>query len=251
MYYLQSRYYDLVVKRMLCADDESLTAGAALNNNNLFSYCDNNPVNRADGSGEIWNIVAGAIAGAAIEAITCLATGEEITMEGILLAGTSGAISTAFGFLGSWPSSPVGRYLVDVAVGVGSDTMAYMFNNDTSELGSTIKQSILTNATSVGISRVAGSAGKAIGKHLSKGGHNPSTKSAKKGSSVSKNKEKSARIKSKISGLKKNATQFLKKHSSTIRDHVSSFTTNCLFKWKKIRRNLKKKWEGFWRKVRT
>ena len=59
MYYLQSRYYDPVVKRMLCADDESLTAGASLNNNNLFAYCENNPIINMDSTG---NIAANAIA---------------------------------------------------------------------------------------------------------------------------------------------------------------------------------------------
>ena len=66
MYYLQSRYYDPVMKRMIASDDESLTTGATLNNNNLFAYCDNNPVNRADTEGECWNVVAGALLGAGI-----------------------------------------------------------------------------------------------------------------------------------------------------------------------------------------
>lgn len=44
MYYLQSRYYDPVMKRMVYADDESVSEKATLRDHNLFSYCDNNPV---------------------------------------------------------------------------------------------------------------------------------------------------------------------------------------------------------------
>ena len=100
MYYLQSRYYDPVVKRMLCADDEGLTAGAALNNNNLFSYCDNNPVNRADAGGDIWDVVAGAIVGATVSVgITVLGgriDGAGASGGDILFAAVTGAISGGF-----------------------------------------------------------------------------------------------------------------------------------------------------------
>ena len=44
MYYLQSRYYDPVMKRMVYADDKSVSEKATLRDHDLFSYCDNNPV---------------------------------------------------------------------------------------------------------------------------------------------------------------------------------------------------------------
>ena len=73
MYYLQSRYYDPVVKRMLCADDEDIVDDANLNDNNLFSYCDNNPSNRKDEEGDVWQLAlagGGTVStGAAITAI--------------------------------------------------------------------------------------------------------------------------------------------------------------------------------------
>lgn len=91
MYYLQSRYYDPVVKRMLSADDENTTDDAELNDNNLFSYCDNNPVNRKDEEGDVWQLAlagGGAVnAGAAITAIGA------ITPVGWVVIGTAAVVT--------------------------------------------------------------------------------------------------------------------------------------------------------------
>ena len=98
MYYLQSRYYDPVMKRMIASDDESLTADATLNNNNLFAYCDNNPVNRADTEGEIWNVIAGAVLGASFNVATQMLangiSGDKLS-SGLVSAAISGAIGGA------------------------------------------------------------------------------------------------------------------------------------------------------------
>lgn len=73
---------------------------ALTNNNNLFSYCDNNPVNRADAGGDIWDVVAGAIVGATVSVgITVLGgkiDGAGVSGKDILFAATTGAISGAF-----------------------------------------------------------------------------------------------------------------------------------------------------------
>ncbi len=53
MYYLKSRYYDPAVKRFLNADGYVAT-GQSILGNNMFSYCDNNPVNREDSTGHFW-----------------------------------------------------------------------------------------------------------------------------------------------------------------------------------------------------
>ena len=50
LYYLQSRYYDPVVKRFINADS-TLDSGHELLNHNMFSYC-NNPVNLSDPDGD-------------------------------------------------------------------------------------------------------------------------------------------------------------------------------------------------------
>jgi len=76
LYYLNSRYYDSVVCRFLNADDEStLTATPnATTDKNLFTYCDNNPVMRADNGGEFWHIAVGAALGGLLSGITQVAS---------------------------------------------------------------------------------------------------------------------------------------------------------------------------------
>ncbi len=53
-YYLQSRYYDPVVSRFINADRYAST-GRGLLSYNMFAYCQNNPVNYSDPSGEAVN----------------------------------------------------------------------------------------------------------------------------------------------------------------------------------------------------
>ena len=66
LYYLQSRYYDPAVCRFVNADNAAVIAVSPEKANwdkNLFAYCDNDPVNRKDDGGELWNIVIGAAVG--------------------------------------------------------------------------------------------------------------------------------------------------------------------------------------------
>ncbi len=71
LYYVNSRYYDPAVKRFVSSDDSILSAATpeALTDKNLFAYCDNNPVTRSDGKGNIWHIVVGAVIGGALNSI--------------------------------------------------------------------------------------------------------------------------------------------------------------------------------------
>ena len=45
---------------------------AELTDKNLFAYCDNNPVIRADHGGEFWNVVIGAVVGGAVSLVTSI-----------------------------------------------------------------------------------------------------------------------------------------------------------------------------------
>ena len=50
LYYLQSRYYDSETGRFINADKFIITI-QGINGYNLFTYCNNNPVNMSDASG--------------------------------------------------------------------------------------------------------------------------------------------------------------------------------------------------------
>ena len=149
MYYLQSRYYDPVVKRMLCADDEGLTAGASLNDNNLFTYCDNNPVNRADADGEFWHIVAGAVVGATISGIVSFAGGD----RGLDLASSiaTGAVS---GALSATTASRAALVLANATLSAAASVAT-----DIASGGKINLKNAALSATVSGISAAVGGAG--------------------------------------------------------------------------------------------
>ena len=94
LYYLQSRYYDPAVCRFINADTTDVVVIAvspekANWDKNLFAYCDNDPVNRKDDGGELWEeviavgkgifkgaLIFGAVAlGVAVVAAVTVATG--------------------------------------------------------------------------------------------------------------------------------------------------------------------------------
>lgn len=57
-YYLQSRYYDPEIGRFINADSY-VSTGQDIIGYNMFAYCGNNPITRADLSGQLWGIVIG------------------------------------------------------------------------------------------------------------------------------------------------------------------------------------------------
>jgi RHS repeat-associated protein len=103
LYYLQSRYYDPVTSRMLNADNtDVLTATPEdLTDKNLFAYCDNDPINRDDKSGDFWEYSAAGVG--ALGAGTGISWG---AIGGTVLAGL-GAIT------------PIGWVVIGTVVVVG------------------------------------------------------------------------------------------------------------------------------------
>ena len=57
-YYLQSRYYDPEIGRFINADSYASTDATGLLSTNMFAYCENDPVNKSDPSGE-WFFTSG------------------------------------------------------------------------------------------------------------------------------------------------------------------------------------------------
>lgn len=106
--YLQSRYYDPLVKRFINADEpEMLAADASFQSLNLFAYCGNNPVMGIDEDGNLsngWKIaitVGILVASAAVIVATGgVASGPVMCMaisasQGAITGAVSGAVSGA------------------------------------------------------------------------------------------------------------------------------------------------------------
>ena len=74
-YYVSSRYFDPQICRWINADDTSnLGTNSDFASVNLFAYCGNNPVSKADNGGEFGHIVVGALVGVATQYISDVAT---------------------------------------------------------------------------------------------------------------------------------------------------------------------------------
>ena len=94
-YYLRSRYYNPGWSRFINADDvDLLGANGDFASLNLFAYCGNNPVSRADSNGYFWNTFIGAVAGAIVGGVSAALSRTDIT-AGIVSGALSGAISGA------------------------------------------------------------------------------------------------------------------------------------------------------------
>ena len=142
LHYLQSRYYNPGWGRFIGTDDVTVLAASLEKANwdkNLFAYCDNNPVNRSDDSGEFWHFLAGAVVGGVIGGISKIAEGGSIAdvfisavagaANGVLAASgaglatsmvLSGAISGASTFISQVLTGEINlpEVIVDTAVGV-------------------------------------------------------------------------------------------------------------------------------------
>lgn len=95
LYYVSSRYYDPEIGRFINADDVGLLgANGDFASLNLFAYCGNNPVSRADSNGQFWNTVIGAVAGAIVGGISAALSKTDVT-AGIVSGALSGAVSGA------------------------------------------------------------------------------------------------------------------------------------------------------------
>ena len=98
LYYLQSRYYDSTVGRFINADTADVLSASPydVTDKNLYAYCDNNPITRADDGGECWVLVGaavGAVIGGAVSAISQYATTGGINWSVVAVNFLSGAIS--------------------------------------------------------------------------------------------------------------------------------------------------------------
>ena len=102
-YYLQSRYYDPEIGRFINADSYASTDATGLLSTNMFAYCENDPVNKSDPSGELFGTISGLIVGGLTGALSAYINGDDIlagTITGAVNGGICGLIVDSGVFTG-------------------------------------------------------------------------------------------------------------------------------------------------------
>ena len=109
MYYLKNRYYDPGLRRFICSDEMgSLDIQENIDDCNLYSYCDNNPIARKDTEGDVWvHLLIGAAIGAGVSVAVEITSQiietrslKKLDMKNVAIAAGTGAISGAFAATG-------------------------------------------------------------------------------------------------------------------------------------------------------
>ena len=165
LYYLQSRYYNPAWGRFISPDstDTLLASETSLTDKNLFAYCDNNPIMRADNGGDFWHILIGAAVGALISGVVKVVSnaieGNSLT-DGLATAMLSGAAS---GALASTGIGIVGMVAGNAAISMAENVANQVIENkgfNNFDIGDT-----LIDGAIGGIAGALGGAGKGT-KHL-------------------------------------------------------------------------------------
>ncbi|MBR0541459.1 MAG: RHS repeat-associated core domain-containing protein, partial [Clostridia bacterium] len=159
-YYLNSRYYSPQLHRFISADNEYVSTATpmAMTDKNLFAYCDNNPVVRADDGGQFWNIIVGAAVGGALEIVGQLISGKsvkELNWAKIGVSALSGGLTAAVG--------PLAGCLISGATDVAMDALDGNINS----LGDAAKSfawGTAKAAISYGVGTAIGKATKSLSK---------------------------------------------------------------------------------------
>ena len=98
-YYLQSRYYNPEWGRFISPDSFDIIGSTTddLYDNNLYSYCDNNPVMRVDDGGKFWNFIIGGVVGGIAGGVIAAINGGDISdiVIGTLSGAASGVVAAS------------------------------------------------------------------------------------------------------------------------------------------------------------
>ena len=137
-YYLQSRYYDPEIGRFINADSYASTDATGLLSTNMFAYCENDPVNKSDPSGEAFSLITiavgatvGALVNAAGTALSNVATGKDWN-DGIGLALLSGAV---FGAVSTISMNPAARLAISAVASAAESVYDQVKNDGSVNLG--------------------------------------------------------------------------------------------------------------------
>ena len=118
LYYLQSRYYNPQIGRFISADAFTST-GQGLLGNNMFAYCNNNPVCNYDPNGElaisltVLGLIVGATLGAVIGGVAAYNAAEDSGAEGWELVGWTALGALGGGIIGGAVGAGIGAAITN------------------------------------------------------------------------------------------------------------------------------------------
>jgi len=166
LYYVGSRYYDPEIGRFISPDTTDILTATpmGLTDKNLFAYCDNNPVMRADYGGDFWHIVAGAAIGGLIGGISSIVgqavSGQKINWAEVGVSAASGALTGAI--TAACPGmGAVATGIVHGVVGAGTHVATELVNGRTPTVAGTLAAGVTSGVLAGGT--------KAIGNAISSG----------------------------------------------------------------------------------
>jgi RHS repeat-associated protein len=169
--YMRFRWYSPQIKRFLSPDAVFGDTGQP-GTLNLYSYAGNNPVTRADASGQFWNVIGGAIAGIVVgviaQAASDIITGKKPQWEDYAAAAIGGAVGGAIagaclGVCG--PAAFIAAGAVAGAIdGAGSTALASAFRGQEPDPNEVITNGLIGFA----LGGVAGGAGSKLGSKAGK-----------------------------------------------------------------------------------
>jgi len=133
LYYLQSRYYNPKIGRFLNAD-ALVATGQGVVGNNMFAYCNNNPINRKDETGYLavaTLCLIGALAGAAIDYATQVAANYKNGIKGSAAWTNDINVGSIVGsaFSGAVSAIPGGGVVASFVDSVGSVVIEHGVNS--------------------------------------------------------------------------------------------------------------------------
>ena len=159
LYYLNSRYYDPAMRRFINADDtEYLGADGDFASFNLFVYCGNNPISRADSNGCFWHIVAGAVVGGIIGAVSSIvgqvASGKSVNWGEVGVSAAAGVLTGAI--TAACPGmGAVATGVVHGVIGAGTYAATELVNGRTPTVAGTLAAGITSGLLAGGAKAIS------------------------------------------------------------------------------------------------
>jgi RHS repeat-associated protein len=160
LYYVSSRYYDPEIGRFINADTTDILTATpmGLTDKNLFAYCDNNPVMRADHGGDFWHIVAGAAIGGLIGGISSIVgqaiSGQKINWAEVGVSAASGALTGAI--TAACPGmGAVATGIVHGVVGAGTHVATELVNGRTPTVVGTLAAGVTSGVLAGGAKAIS------------------------------------------------------------------------------------------------